>query len=114
MISTQQIEELAEKIRAAFNPEKIVLFGSYAYGTPRLDSDVDLLVVMPYEGGDVRQAVSIVQTVMPPSSSPLFGIDVVVRRPDELQQRLADGDFFLREIMSKGRILYDTTHAGMG
>ena len=109
MISTQQIEELAEKIRAAFNPEKIVLFGSYAYGTPRLDSDVDLLVVMPYEGGGVRQAVRIFQAVAPP-----FSVDIVVRGPDELRQRLKDGDFFLREIVSKGKVLYDSAYAGMG
>ncbi len=109
MITAQQISDLAEKIREQFAPEKIVLFGSYAYGTPNPCSDVDLLVVMPYEGGGIAQAVRILQAVMPP-----FGLDIVVRRPDELKQRVEAGDYFLREIVNKGRVLYDAANARMG
>jgi predicted nucleotidyltransferase len=50
MISTALIEEVAERIVREFNPERIILFGSHAYGTPGPDSDVDLLVVLPFEG----------------------------------------------------------------
>ena len=109
MTTIDQINDLAERIRQQFQPEKIVLFGSHAYGTPRPDSDVDLLIVMPYEGGGIRQAVRIFQAV-----APSFGLDIVVRRPDEMRQRLADGDFFLRDIVSKGKVLYDAADTRVG
>ena len=110
MITTEQINDLAERIRHQFQPEKIVLFGSHAYGTPTPYSDVDLLVVMPYVGGNgIDQAVRIIRAV-----SPQFGLDIVVRRPDDLRQRLADGDYFLRDIVSKGKVLYDADNTGMG
>jgi predicted nucleotidyltransferase len=86
-----------------FRPAKIILFGSYAYGTATDDSDVDLLVIMPRtrERGE-RMSVRIRHAV--PRTFPL---DLLVRTPAEISKRLRWGDFFLREIMERGEVLYE-------
>ncbi len=102
MVTMQQIEEVSSRIAARFQPEKIILFGSYAYGEPTEESDVDLLVIMPFEGHNVRKALEIVTHVDPP-----FGIDLLVRQSEQIAQRLAWNDWFLHEIMQKGKVLYE-------
>ena len=108
MIPMEAIQNLADRIAQEFAPERIILFGSYAYGTPRQDSDVDLLVVLPFEGDSLHKAVEIVRRMQPE-----FAVDVLARTPEELRQRLAWNDYFLREIVEKGRILYAAAHAGV-
>jgi len=105
VVDMDSIHALIERIVRAYHPERIVLFGSYAYGTPTVDSDVDLLVVLPFEGKGSRKAVEILNTV-----NPAFPVDLLVRTPEQLQQRLAWNDFFLREVIEKGKILYEATH----
>ena len=100
MIQLDQIRALSAQIAQNFQPEWIILFGSYAYGTPGPDSDVDLLVVMPYTGHPAYQAAAILTAV-----SPSFPVDVVVRAPAELAVRVAQGDFFLREVVERGQVL---------
>ncbi len=102
---TAQVQELGERIARQFQPERIILFGSYAYGTPDENSDVDLLVVMAHAGRGTGQAVNILNAVAPP-----FAVDLLVRTPEEMERRLAWGDFFLREVVEKGRVLYDASH----
>jgi len=109
MISRRQIRELSEQIVREFKPDRIILFGSHAYGRPTDDSDLDLLVVMPFRGKDFRQAVRIASRL--PAHLP---VDVIVRTPETLRRRLDLGDFFLREIIEKGRVLYATPHGGVG
>src|SRR6266705_5972912 len=94
------IRRFARQVAERFQPEKIILFGSYAYGTPHTDSDVDILVVMPARN-QLDQAVRIELACDPP-----FPLDLIVRTPRNLKWRLAEGDFFLREIMSRGKLLY--------
>lgn len=101
MISMEAIQQLADRIGEEFHPEKVILFGSYAYGTPTEDSDVDLLVVLPYEGRASRKAAEIVL-----QTNPSFPTDMLVRSPEQLAQRLALNDFFLREVTEKGKVLY--------
>jgi len=105
MVSLEAITELAERIAREFHPERIVLFGSYAAGNPHEGSDVDLLVVLPFRGNGIRKAIEILDRV-----NPSFPVDLLTRNPKELQQRLAWNDFFLREIMEKGRVLYEAAH----
>lgn len=105
MVRIEDIEALAERIVSQFHPDRIILFGSHAYGSPAPDSDVDLLVIMPFEGKSVRMASEILL-----KTQPRFGVDLLVRRADEVDRRLALGDFFLREIMDKGRVLYESAH----
>ncbi len=109
MIEMHKILELSQQIAEAFEPERIILFGSYAYGTPTEDSDVDLLVVLPFEGQPFRKAAEILNSV-----NPKFSVDLLVRTTDEIQQRLEWGDFFLREIIEKGKVLHETAYAGVG
>jgi uncharacterized protein len=106
MVTRRQIEELGNRIATRFHPEKIVLFGSYASGQPTEDSDVDLLVVMPFSGRSVDQAVEI---RMETRSS--FPVDLIVRTPEAVLERLRLGDTFISGILNAGRVLYEAVHA---
>jgi predicted nucleotidyltransferase len=97
----ETITAISDQIAREFNPERIILFGSYAYGKPRPDSDVDLLVVMPHDGNNVYQAIEILNRISPP-----FPIDLLVRTPGEVEQRIKLNDSFLRDITTRGRVLY--------
>lgn len=105
MISMERIRELNERIVAEFRPQRVVLFGSYAWGMPTPDSDVDLLIVMPFEGKSAFKAVEIRMKTRPP-----FPVDLLVRTPETVQQRLAIGDTFMRDILETGTVLYETDH----
>ena len=100
------IAELTRRIAGTFHPRRIILFGSYACGQPRPESDVDLLVVMDTPLSEMQQALEIRQEL-----NPLFGLDLIVYTPSRLAQRLAWGDSFLREIIEKGKILYESPDA---
>jgi predicted nucleotidyltransferase len=100
------IHELARRIAAQFKPQRIILFGSYASGCPRPDSDVDLLVVMDTPLKESQQAVEIRQYL-----NVLFGMDLILYRPAHLAQRLEWGDSFLRAVLAKGIVLYEATDA---
>lgn len=102
-ITMAAIRRLADEIAEKFHPEKIILFGSYAYGEPNEDSDVDLLVVMP-AANMINQSVRIRRLTSHP-----FPLDLIVRTPTYLQKRLVLGDWFLREIVGKGKVLYEST-----
>ncbi len=106
MVQLSNIKNLAEKIAKHFQPEKIILFGSFAYGEPTEDSDVDMLVVMPFEGRAPKMATKIWM-----KTRPGFPIDIMVRRPEEIEERLEKGDFFLKEIIEKGKVLYEAAYA---
>jgi len=103
MVSKAQIRSVCELIAREFQPLKIILFGSYAYGRPAPDSDVDLLVIMPLKGRATDQAIAISRRL--DHRSP---IDVLVRSPEEMRQRLAWNDFFLREVTEKGEVMYES------
>ncbi|NTU79535.1 MAG: nucleotidyltransferase domain-containing protein [Chloroflexales bacterium] len=105
MVQSDQIQALSDQIARAFQPGQIILFGSYAYGIPGPDSHVDLLVVMPYPRHAAYQAVEILTAIHPG-----FPVDVVVRAPTDLGSRVAQGDFFLREVVERGRVLYAGLH----
>ncbi|MBI4771629.1 MAG: nucleotidyltransferase domain-containing protein [Chloroflexi bacterium] len=93
-----------------FHPEKIILFGSHAYGEPKPWSDVDLLVVMETELTPHKQRLEIARSLLPRP----FGLDVLVRTPEDLKWRIEQGDFFLREIVARGKVVYEKTSAKLG
>src|SRR5262245_52059440 len=99
-ISTRVIRDFARRVAERFHPEKIILFGSYAYGQPHADSDVDILVVIPARN-QLDMAVRIELTC-----EPCFPLDIIVRTPENMRWRLEEGDSFLREIVSRGKVLY--------
>ena len=105
-IPMRAIREVARIIAEKFGPEKIILFGSYAYGRPRESSDVDLLVVMetPLTRREQRLKISRLFYNRP------FSLDILVRTPADLAWRLEQGDFFLREVVRKGKVIYERSH----
>ena len=107
MVDRAQIRKFSEAVAREFRPQKIILFGSYAYGTVTEDSDVDLLVIMPRtRARGERMSVRIRHAV--PRNFPL---DLLVRTPAEVTKRLGWGDCFLREIMERGEVLYEAGDA---
>ncbi len=102
------IRQFAREVAERFEPEKIILFGSQAYGEPHADSDVDILVVMPARN-EIDQAVRIDREI-----DPLFPLDLIVSSPKNIAWRLKEGDSFLREIMTKGIVLYEKADGPMG
>jgi len=105
MVEMKKIEDLTLQIVHEFNPERIVLFGSYAYGRASDDSDVDLLVVLPFEGKPVRKAIEIRNKI-----NARMPLDLIVRTPEQLAERLAQNDWFMREIVERGCTLYEANH----
>ena len=95
------IHDYVREIADRFHPDKIILFGSYAYGKPDKDSDVDILVVMAAHD-EINQAVRILE-----KTTSSFPLDLIVRTPDNLRWRLQEGDWFLREIVGRGVVLYE-------
>jgi predicted nucleotidyltransferase len=103
----QQIMCLCDAIAQEFYPDKIVLFGSYASGKPRPDSDVDLLVVMPFEGSPFHQAAVILGHVV--RTVGVLPMDLLVRTAEQVQERLHMGDSFMRDIIAHGKVMYSNT-----
>ena len=102
MITREDIQATCDDIVREFIPLQVILFGSYAYGTPTRDSDVDLLVVMEIpESETSRQASEIWQRI-----PYRFSMDLLVRSPQEIAYRVSHNDWFLREILEKGDVLY--------
>lgn len=103
MITERQIDEVAQRIAQTFKPERVILFGSYAWGRPTPDSDVDLLVVMEDNDRPARRSARIARALLDVP----FPIDILVRTSEEIQHRLCIGDYFIQEIMQRGRVLYE-------
>ncbi|MCK4305744.1 MAG: nucleotidyltransferase domain-containing protein [Candidatus Eisenbacteria sp.] len=98
----KQIREFGRLIGQEFRPERVVLFGSYARGTATDDSDVDLLIILPYEGRAADQSVAIRMRLRPG-----FPVDLIMRTPQKVHERLEMGDPFLQEILAEGKVLYE-------
>ncbi len=101
------IRRFARQVAAQFHPDRIILFGSYAYGRPHRHSDVDILVIMPAKNA-TDQAIRIRLAIDAP-----FPMDLIVRSPEVVAWGLKEGDWFLREVVSQGKVLYEKGHQGM-
>ncbi|HUY14834.1 MAG TPA: nucleotidyltransferase domain-containing protein [Terriglobia bacterium] len=102
MVDQKRIADLCEQIAEAFQPERIILFGSYASGRPSPDSDVDLLVLLPFEGRSFRKSLEILNRM-----APEFSVDLLARRPDDTARRYSEGDPLIREAIDHGKVLYE-------
>ena len=102
------IRRFARQVAEQFQPDKIILFASHVDGRAHADSDVDILIVMPARN-QLDQAAKIHLATLPP-----FPVHLLVRTPRNLAWRLAQGDSFLREVVSKGKVLYEKADQGMG
>jgi predicted nucleotidyltransferase len=102
-IPVQAIQAVANRIAEIFNPDKIILFGSYAYGDPKPWSDVDLLVVMETPEGDLAQTLAISRALSPHP----FGLEIIVQSPQALDRAVVANNFFFKEILARGKTLYE-------
>ncbi len=104
MTQRKAIRHFVADLASKFRPDRVVLFGSRAEGTAMANSDVDLLVVMPHRGPAALQAAKIREAIPAP-----FPLDLIVRSPRKIQQRLKLGDSFLRGILNRGEVLYESS-----
>jgi predicted nucleotidyltransferase len=102
-ITDSMISEVVAKIVENFRPEKIILFGSRVWGKPKDWSDIDILVIMDYSEPSPRVAAKI-SLIAKPRYIPM---DILVRTPDEITQRIEIGDYFIKRVLTKGRVLYE-------
>lgn len=98
-----QLETVKDRLVEAFNPYQIILFGSYAYGLPSQDSDVDLMIVMESQERPIARAAQVSRVLRPRP----FPMDILVRTPEEIKYRLEIGNQFIWEVMNRGRVLYE-------
>ena len=87
MVSARQISDYTKRMVQRFEPRTVILFGSRAYGKPMRDSDVDLLVIMPFRGHPLDAALRVLKAV-PPS----FALDLIVRQPADIARRYREFD----------------------
>src|SRR5262249_40440382 len=103
----ETIQEYARRIAEKFHPDKIILYGSYAYGQPTEGSDIDLLVIMHYEG----HCLDIAQTMKHVSNLPSLA-HLMVKPPEEIEWRYKGFDPLVRTALNRGKVLYERTAAG--
>lgn len=110
MTRTSEIRKYVGNLAREFNPDRVILFGSYARGKPTEDSDVDLLVIMNHrKRKNVEQAIDISIHL-----NHSFPLDLIVRKPSEIRRRIMLGDMFLQNIIEEGKVLYEHSSQGMG
>ena len=102
MVALSEIRELSDRIAREFNPDRIILFGSHAYGTPKEYSDVDLLVIMPFEGHPFDKSMEILDAV-----DASYTVDLIVRRGDDAARRYNEHDPLIRAAFDRGKLLYE-------
>ena len=102
MIAREAIAIIARKIAQEFDPDRIILFGSYATGSATADSDVDLLVIMPFDGKPFWKSLEILNSVNPP-----FAVDLLARQPADTTRRYQLGDPLIRDALDHGKVLYE-------
>jgi predicted nucleotidyltransferase len=98
MVKKEMIEKIIRKIRKQFKPQRIILFGSYAWGKPSDDSDIDIFLIME---SNLRRDVRAYQ-VQKIFSDRTFPLDIIVYTPEEVNQSLKRGTLFIKEILERG------------
>lgn len=102
MVALSDIQAFGLQVGKELSAERVILFGSYARGRTDEDSDVDILVIAPYRGKSVDTSVAIRLKLRPS-----FPMDLLVRSPAQVKERLAAGDMFLQDIVEHGTVLYE-------
>ncbi len=97
------LPQAVQRIVQALHPERIILFGSFAYGNPTPDSDVDLLVILETDAPSKERSWAVSRLLIPRS----FPVDILVKTPEEIKKALVKRDFFIQEILTHGKVLYE-------
>jgi predicted nucleotidyltransferase len=109
MTVDQQVEQtiltIVEKLKKEYKPDKIILFGSYAYGRPDRDSDIDMCIIKETQERPIDRRVAVARIVADPKR--LIPFEPLVLSPREVTERLRAGDQFLQEILDRGEVLYE-------
>jgi len=103
----QIIQRIVEKLVAEYAPRQIILFGSYAYGNPDPDSDIDLFIIKETSERFIDRWIA-VQRILS-GMHRFLPLEPLVLTPQEVEHRLAIGDQFIAEILRKGKVLYDAS-----
>lgn len=98
------ISNITKKIKDKYKPEKIILFGSYAYGKPTRDSDIDILIIKKTKQRHIDRAVKIRQILR--EENRRVAIEPLVYTPKEIDERLKIEDDFIKKILENGKVLY--------
>ncbi len=98
------IKVITKKIQDNYNPEKIILFGSYAYGKPKKDSDIDLLIIKKTNARHIDRSTKVREILQ--EENRLIAIEPLVYTPEEINQRLKIEDDFIKNIINDGKVLY--------
>lgn len=104
MTAEQEIERIVRRIVEEYHPLKVILYGSYAYGTPDADSDIDMLIIKDTRERFIDRFVEVKRLVA--DSNRRIPFEPIVLTPGEIERRLAIGDQFIQEIMTRGKVLY--------
>ncbi len=102
-VTAELLQSIVQRIVIGLHPQTIVLFGSYAYGSPSPDSDLDILVIMQTTKRPVERVLAISRLLRPRQ----FPMDILVRTPDEIVEAIKQNDPFIQEILSRGKVLYE-------
>lgn len=105
--ANEEVEKIKQVIVSKYHPKKIVLFGSYAWGKPNKDSDIDLLVVKEVKEPRPLREQAIYKILTHHFTDRELPVDVIVHTTRETEERLALGDPFVKEILTKGKVLYE-------
>ena len=101
------LSEVVENLISKYKPLSIILYGSYAYGNPTEDSDIDLFILKKTNKRRVDRFVQVKKIIYNPNNK--IPISPLVYNPEELEERIRIGDDFIKEIYKKGTILYEKT-----
>lgn len=99
------IKKTFEKLFNQYSPDKAILFGSYAYGHPTKESDIDLFIVKDTPENPIKRRVT-VRRILNITDPDFPSVSPIVLTPKELRARLKIGDQFIEEILRKGLLLY--------
>ncbi len=109
MVTMKDIRAISRQIAHEFHPLRIILFGSQAWGKPTEDSDVDLMVIVRERDPSIRLAAQIRCSLHVP-----FPVDILTNTPEEIEERLAIEDWFIEDIIHKGKVLYEAHDRRVG
>ena len=102
-VDEQLLNEVVRRMVKKVKPEKIILFGSYAYGKPTKDSDLDFFIIKNTKLPFSRRFGMVSDAIFPR----LIPMDFIVKTPKEVQDRLNSFDPFIKEVLTRGKVLYE-------